>query len=75
MSTIEKINVHVQQLPQLFQIEVLNFVEFLASKVTDKDSRQAEQLWSQFSIAQAMRGLEDEDAPGYSKADLKEKWQ
>lgn len=75
MSTVEKINVHVQQLPQLFQIEVLNFVEFLASKVADKDSRQADELWSKFSIAQAMRGLEDEDAPVYSKADLKEKWQ
>ena len=74
MSTVEKINVHVQQLPQLFQIEVLNFVEFLASKLTDKDSRQAEKLWSQFSIAQAMRGLEDEAAPAYNKSDLKEKW-
>jgi hypothetical protein len=75
MSTVEKINVHVQQLPQFFQIEVLNFVEFLASKVTEKDSRQAEELWSQFSIAQAMRGLEDEDVPVYDKSDLKEKWQ
>lgn len=57
MSTVEKINAHVQQLPQLFQIQVLNFVEFLAPKLTDNDSRHADVLWSQFSIAQAMRGI------------------
>jgi len=74
MSTVEKINVHVQQLPESFQIEVLNFVEFLTSKLNDKDSRQAEVLWSQFSIAQAMRGLEDENVPAYDESDLKEKW-
>lgn len=74
MSTVEKINVHVQQLPQLFQIQVLNFVEFLASKLTDNDSRQSDVLWSQFSIAQAMRSIEDEDVPIYTRSDLKEKW-
>jgi len=74
MSTVEKINVHVQQLPPFLQIEVLNFVEFLESKLTNNDSRQDEVLWSQFSMAQAMRGLEDENVPVYNKSDLKEKW-
>lgn len=74
MSTVEKINFHVQQLPQPLQIEVLNFIEFLASKLSPENSRQAELSWSQFSIAQAMRGMEDEDAPVYDQSDLKEKW-
>lgn len=73
MSTVEKINVYAQQLLQLLQIEVLNFVEFLASKLRDNDSRHADVFWSQFSIAQAMRGLEDEDVPVYTKSDLKER--
>ncbi len=36
----------------------------------DKDER----LWSQFSIAQAMRGMENEDRPVYTRDDLKEDW-
>ena len=74
MSTVERINQQVQQLPQVFQLEVLNFVEFLFSKLGDEDSRQAEMLWSQFSIAQAMRGLEDEELSVYDESDLQEKW-
>ena len=72
MSTLERINLHVRQLPRPLQVEVLNFVEFLASKIAGGDSRQPDLLWSQFSISQAMRGLEEEDGPVYDKSDLKE---
>jgi len=34
-----------------------------------------EQEWFNFSLSQAMDGLEDEDMPVYTESDLKEKWQ
>lgn len=74
MSTVERINLHVQQLPQPFQLEVLNFIEFLSAKLAAKSTRKEEELWSQFSLAQAMRGMEDEEGPIYTKEDLKEVW-
>ena len=33
-----------------------------------------EKVWSDFSLTQAMRGLEDDDTPEYTEADLKEQW-
>lgn len=41
-----------------------------ASQKRDEDDL----LWSQFSLAQAMRGMENEDGPVYSREDLKEVW-
>jgi HTH-type transcriptional regulator/antitoxin HigA len=47
----------------------------LADELFQKlDKREEELLWSQFSLAQAMRGMEDEDGPVYSRDDLKEEW-
>lgn len=74
MRTIAKINIYFQQLPQPFQVEVLNFVEILVSKLTTQDSRQENLLWSQFSIAQAMHDLEHEEVLVYNESDLKERW-
>ncbi|MEK7727869.1 MAG: DUF2281 domain-containing protein [candidate division KSB1 bacterium] len=74
MSTAERINFNVQQLPQPLQIEVLHFVEFLLATLQAQDERKDEVLWSQFSLAQALRGLENEDGPVYKEADFKEKW-
>ncbi len=51
------------------QKEVLDFVEFLLHKNSDEESN-----WSDFSLSQAMSGLEDDDLPEYTDADLKEKW-
>lgn len=52
-------------------------LELLASplqrEVLALASEEAE--WTRFSLAQAMNGLENEDSPEYSEADLKEKWQ
>lgn len=71
MTLAEKIVSHLEKLPEIYQAEVLDFVEFLASKskwlhgVDDEDRV----VWSRFSLAQAMRGMEDDL---YSLADLEE---
>lgn len=75
MTIVEQINQQVQKLPEPFQTEILNFVEFLTLKLFKKNPRQDDLLWSQFSLTEAMRGLENEDTPSYNESDLKEKWQ
>ena len=74
MSTIEKINQHVQKLPKPFLNEVLHFVEFLMTKPVPRNSRQEELEWSRFSLSEAMCCLENEDGPTYDESDLKERW-
>ena len=69
MIVTELIHGKVQRLPLPLQEEVLDFVEFLLHKNGD-----GEQEWSKFSLAQAMRGLEDDGMPEYTESDLKEKW-
>jgi hypothetical protein len=67
MTLSEKISHEVQALPEAIQREVLDFVEFLkARKVRAED-----EAWSRFSLAQAMRGLDNEPYL-YSAADLHE---
>jgi len=72
MTVAERIYQHVQKLPIPFQAEVLDFVEYLLLKVERKAAYQEEITWSDLSLSLAMRGMEDEDAPDYSIADLKE---
>lgn len=62
----------MQKLPIAAQEEVLHFVEFIAQKFERKADEEGQ--WSEFSLTQAMRGMEDEDAPDYTEADLKERW-
>ena len=69
MTTAERINATLQQLPSSIQQEVLDFVEFLRKRQA-KDANE----WNDFSLSQAMQGLEDDDMPEYGEADLKEKW-
>jgi hypothetical protein len=73
MVVAEQINNKLQKLPLSFQEEVLHFVEFLSQKA-ERETVNEKQQWSEFSLAQAMRGLEGEDLPEYTEADLKEKW-
>jgi hypothetical protein len=75
MTTVEKINQQVLKLPEPLQKEILNFVEFLRFKHANGNLRQDDALWSQFSLAEAMRGMENEDFPRYDESDLKERWQ
>ena len=67
MAITEKIQQHVQKLPASFQAEVLDFVEYLLAKVRQRE----EGDWSDLSLAFAMRGMEDETTPVYTRADLK----
>ncbi len=71
MAITERIQQYVQRLPIAFQTEVLDFVEYLVTKAEHDTSREEEQDWSALSLALAMRGMEDEDVPAYTIADLK----
>ena len=71
MTITDKIQASVQKLPRAYQAEVLDFVEYLLAKTTRRTPEQEESLWSDLSLTSAMRGMEDEDTPQYTKADLK----
>ena len=72
MTITDKIQASVQKLPTAYQAEVLDFVEYLLAKTTRGAREQEEGRWSDVSLTLAMRGMEDEDAPLYTTADLKE---
>lgn len=71
----EMIKQRAQQLREPVQEEIFNFIEFMSSRMMGVNSRQTDAQWSQFSLIQAIRGLEDEDAPVSDLPDLKETWQ
>ncbi len=71
MTTTQLIIQHLEALPEARQREVLAFVEFLESRGEDRVAREGDASWSDFSLASAMRGMEDEDSP-YTVTDLKE---
>jgi hypothetical protein len=71
MAIAEQIQQYVQKLPASFQAEVLDFVEYLLAKAERETLRHEERAWSDLSLASAMRGMEDEDTPIYTTADLK----
>jgi len=71
MTVTDKIQAYLEKLPTTSQAEVLDFVEYLFAKAT-RDAREDEgDLWGNLSITLAMRGMEDEDSPEYTQADLK----
>ncbi|MCB9512147.1 MAG: DUF2281 domain-containing protein [Deferribacteres bacterium] len=74
MTTVDRISQQVNQLPQSFQREVLDFIEFLIVKSRHKLDRDEDSEWSSMSLASAMRDMDDEAYPVYDEADLKEKW-
>jgi hypothetical protein len=71
MTTTEAILQHLQSLPDSAQREVLDFVRFLESHREELVQRDEDTAWSHFSLATALRGMEDEETP-YTHADLKE---
>ncbi len=74
MTLPEEILDHVEKLPEPFQAEVLNFVEYLESKVSRDNKKGGEdEDWSRLSLSFAMQGMEDECSL-YSLEDLKEKY-
>jgi hypothetical protein len=73
MSIAENIHQYVQMLPDTLQQEVLDFVKFLLFKREQETTPEQDEIeWSNFSLASAMRGMEDEDTPIYTTDDLKE---
>jgi hypothetical protein len=63
----EKIQAYVRKLPLISQTELLDFASYLLTKAEQHEERE----WETFSLTSAMRGLEDEDLPQYTLADLK----
>jgi hypothetical protein len=73
MATLESIQQYAQMLPDSLQREVLDFVMFLLFKQEQETTPEQDEIqWSDFSLASAMRGMEDEDTPIYTTDDLKE---
>ena len=73
MAVTEEINRRVQRLPEPLRAEVLHFVDFLLTRA-EQDDGQEDRTWLDLSLRSAMRGLEDESDPGYSEADLTERF-
>ncbi|HZQ05490.1 MAG TPA: DUF2281 domain-containing protein [Anaerolineae bacterium] len=74
MVVADAIYERVQKLPQPLQAEVLDFVEFLLLRAERDTGAEDEQTWATLSLDLAMRGMEDEETPGYTLADLKERF-
>ena len=72
MMIAEKIQEYVEKLPVPLQSEVLNFIEYLLAKDGRDMPRSESAVWSDLSLTSAMRGMEDEETPSYTAADLKE---
>ena len=62
MTTAQAIVQQLAALPEEAQREVLDFVEFI-SRTAGQGARDEETAWSAFSLASAMRGIEDEASP------------
>ena len=67
MTTTELIVKKLASLPEPAQQKVLNFVDYLETNAAGTD----DEVWSGFSLASAMSGMEGED-PLYSPDDLKD---
>ncbi len=74
MMVAERIYESVQRLPEPFQMEVLDFIEYLLMKAQRDAVTANENTWASMSLDLAMRGMEDEDMPEYTMADLKEEF-
>lgn len=73
MTTLDNIHQYVQMLPDSLQQEVLDFVRFLLFKREQEITPNVDDIeWTNFSLASAMRDIEDEDTPIYTTDDLKE---
>lgn len=74
MNVTEQIANAVKTLSPEAQQEVLDFVGFLRTRLETRQSRKDDIQWSESSIGNALRGMEQEAVPEYSEADLKERW-
>ena len=73
MTIAEQIFEYVKRAPSPIQDAVLHFVHFLLHKVEWSSGDNLETTdWSNASLTYAMRGMEHEEGPTYTVADLKE---
>ncbi len=75
MRVSERIYEEVKKLPEPLQSEVLDFVQYLASRVELESTLDNELTAAGVSLSLAMRGMEDEETPSYSSQDLRETFQ
>ncbi len=66
MTLDEKIHEYVQKLPQSFQEELLDYVEYLVMKAEQQEKHD----WASLSLSSALRDMEDESAL-YDVSDVK----
>ena len=71
MSVKQSINQKLDSLSEKEQKQVLEFVDLVHQRGFEKENEE----WNQFSLEQAMKGLEDDNLPEYTEADLIERWQ
>ena len=71
MTIAGKIQGYVKRLPTSSQTAVLDFAQFLFKKAESERSRVEELAWSNLSLADGMRGIENEDTPKYTTSDVK----
>jgi len=71
MAVAQQIQESVQRLPTAFQAEVLDFVEYLLAKAEREALREEEHERVNFSLATAMRHIEDDDDAEYTLSDLR----
>ena len=71
MTSQEAIFRTVEPLPEAEKQEVLDYVEFIKASHREGSQTEEDAAWSDFSLASAMRGMEEESSP-YTLADLKE---
>ena len=74
MSIKQIIQDKIDILSEKKQTEVFNFLDSLIESQHEYDRQQENDEWSQFSLEQAMQGLEDANLPEYTEQDLREKW-
>ena len=72
MTVTESIQQYVQKLPPSLQLEVLDYAKYLLFKEEQEElSDQDDSVWSNLSLELAMRGMETEDSPVYTREDLR----
>jgi len=71
MSIKELINHEIDNLSESEQRKVLELINLVQQKGVKNENQE----WSDFSLEQAMRGLENDLLPEYTEADLIKKWQ
>ena len=69
MAIADTIYQFIERLPPTLQAEVLDFAQYLLFRAERDESDEVD--WSRFSVAMAMRGMEEEDSP-YTMDDLRE---